>query len=65
MGHKSLKTQFVSFVDLQRVMLHKMEVFVSLMSFLFYNSLKCIFEQAQRQESFLRKHFVLVVARIA
>ena len=31
MGHKSLKTRFVSFVDLQRVMLHKMEVFVSLL----------------------------------
>ena len=31
MGHKSLKTQFVSFVDLQRVMLHKLEVSISLL----------------------------------
>ena len=31
MGQKILKTRFVPFVDLQRVMLHKMEVFVSLL----------------------------------
>ena len=31
MGNKSLKTQFVSFFDLQRVMLDKLEVSISLL----------------------------------